>query len=450
MIRLSGYEPYRDIDIIETGLRPGEKLYEELLIASRDIEKTENEKIFVEHQPVVTPEELAEKLEILRGGAGKGSLGYPVGTPPRRFLTFREPEELNNAQGERVEIPPPAVCWLCTIKNTVRGWKCYERGAIHRHRSEIPLHFNAAPVPLDPAGGVSLGALLMGIYGGASYSGRQAAASEAREAALEDLQTQRDSLSDEMDSYKQNIKEAERQIRDAQYVIKDRQLTIENYQQQIDGLDVRRADCTAALEKARQVLNTTSNDEARVQAASAVHELNEALTGYTNQELSWQLYILNYQNEIETLKDTSAQDKVIEENEKLLEDKQKELDEMDEEIRKLEIPASASGPVVSAIKFAIVGAVLLACLTCGVVVVLGCFDRRLHDGEELASSCGARLLGDLRRPAETRCPLERRLQRWELGASVPETSEQYDQISANIRLLTEPGEIVVTGTEGKE
>ena len=292
-----------------------------------------------------------------------------------------------------------------------------------------------------------LGALLMGIYGGASYSGRQAAASEAREAALEDLQTQRDSLSDEMDSYKQNIKEAERQIRDAQYVIKDRQLTIENYQQQIDGLDVRRADCTAALEKARQVLNTTSNDEARVQAASAVHELNEALTGYTNQEVSWQLYILNYQNEIETLKDTSAQDKVIEENEKLLEDKQKELDEMDEEIRKLEIPASASGPVVSAIKFAIVGAVLLACLTCGVVVVLGCFDRRLHDGEELASSCGARLLGDLRRPAETRCPLERRLQRWELGASVPETSEQYDQISANIRLLTEPGEIVVTGTE---
>lgn len=292
-----------------------------------------------------------------------------------------------------------------------------------------------------------LGALLMGIYGGASYSGRQAAASEAREAALEDLQTQRDSLSDEMDSYKQNIKEAERQIRDAQYVIKDRQLTIENYQQQIDGLDVRRADCTAALEKARQVLNTTSNDVARVQAASAVHELNEALTGYTNQELSWQLYILNYQNEIETLKDTSAQDKVIEEKEKLLEDKQKELDEMDEEIRKLEIPASASGPVVSAIKFAIVGAVLLACLTCGVVVVLGCFDRRLHDGEELASSCGARLLGDLRRPAETRCPLERRLQRWELGASVPETSEQYDQISANIRLLTEPGEIVVTGTE---
>lgn len=292
-----------------------------------------------------------------------------------------------------------------------------------------------------------LGALLMGIYGGASYSGRQAAASEAREARWRI--SRRSEILCRMRWTRISRTSRKRSGRSGtpQYVIKDRQLTIENYQQQIDGLDVRRADCTAALEKARQVLNTTSNDEARVQAASAVHELNEALTGYTNQELSWQLYILNYQKELETLKDTSAQDKVIEENEKLLEDKQKELDEMDEEIRKLEIPASASGPVVSAIKFAIVGAVLLACLTCGVVVVLGCFDRRLHDGEELASSCGARLLGDLRRPAETRCPLERRLQRWELGASVPETSEQYDQLSANIRLLTEPGEIVVTGTE---
>lgn len=45
MIRLSGYVPYRDIDIVETGLRPGEKLYEELLIASRDIEQTENSQI---------------------------------------------------------------------------------------------------------------------------------------------------------------------------------------------------------------------------------------------------------------------------------------------------------------------------------------------------------------------------------------------------------------------
>lgn len=66
MIRLSGYVPYRDIDIVETGLRPGEKLYEELLIASRDIEQTENSQIFIERQPAITPGELKEKLAILQ------------------------------------------------------------------------------------------------------------------------------------------------------------------------------------------------------------------------------------------------------------------------------------------------------------------------------------------------------------------------------------------------
>ena len=105
LVRLSGYEPYRDIDIIETGLRPGEKLYEELLIASRDIEKTENEKIFVEHQPAITPEELAEKLEILRTALEKDPSAIRAALH-RVVPTFREPEELNSAQGERVEIPP--------------------------------------------------------------------------------------------------------------------------------------------------------------------------------------------------------------------------------------------------------------------------------------------------------------------------------------------------------
>ena len=42
MIRLSGYEPYKDIDIKEIGLRPGEKLYEELLIKSETLDKTSN------------------------------------------------------------------------------------------------------------------------------------------------------------------------------------------------------------------------------------------------------------------------------------------------------------------------------------------------------------------------------------------------------------------------
>ena len=48
MIRLSGLIPYKDIDIVEVGLRPGEKLYEELLIKTDALIKTDNEKIYVE------------------------------------------------------------------------------------------------------------------------------------------------------------------------------------------------------------------------------------------------------------------------------------------------------------------------------------------------------------------------------------------------------------------
>ncbi len=53
LIRLSGLEPNEDIKIVFTGLRPGEKLYEELLLAEEGLETTVNHKIFVA-QPVFT------------------------------------------------------------------------------------------------------------------------------------------------------------------------------------------------------------------------------------------------------------------------------------------------------------------------------------------------------------------------------------------------------------
>ena len=58
IIRLSGLEPDRDIEIRETGLRPGEKLYEELLIKNEKLTKTNNKQIFIEKDKPISLEEL--------------------------------------------------------------------------------------------------------------------------------------------------------------------------------------------------------------------------------------------------------------------------------------------------------------------------------------------------------------------------------------------------------
>lgn len=97
MIRLMGAQ---GIEIIETGLRPGEKLYEELLIKTENLDKTSNKLIFIEHDHPLSPEEISQKLQVLREACG--TMDDDLAREALRSVvpTFRRPEEVNEAVGK--------------------------------------------------------------------------------------------------------------------------------------------------------------------------------------------------------------------------------------------------------------------------------------------------------------------------------------------------------------
>ncbi|EYE87670.1 hypothetical protein Q428_11965 [Fervidicella metallireducens AeB] len=66
LIKLSGLEPEKDVEIKITGLRPGEKLYEELLMAEEGLGKTRHEKIFIGKPAYEDIDELKRKIGELK------------------------------------------------------------------------------------------------------------------------------------------------------------------------------------------------------------------------------------------------------------------------------------------------------------------------------------------------------------------------------------------------
>ncbi|MEG2175112.1 MAG: polysaccharide biosynthesis protein, partial [Oscillospiraceae bacterium] len=96
LVRLSGYVPYEDIPIVETGLRPGEKLYEELLIKNENLVKTENKKIFIEQQEAFSRAQVEYCLNRL-DQALMSDVENLCQVMRELVPTYRTPDEVNTA-----------------------------------------------------------------------------------------------------------------------------------------------------------------------------------------------------------------------------------------------------------------------------------------------------------------------------------------------------------------
>lgn len=92
MIRLSGVQ---GIEIIETGLRPGEKLYEELLVKTEELDKTDNSMIFIERDNALSKEEIYKKIDILRDACDTGDDLIAKEALRSVVPTFKRPEDVN-------------------------------------------------------------------------------------------------------------------------------------------------------------------------------------------------------------------------------------------------------------------------------------------------------------------------------------------------------------------
>lgn len=92
LIQLSGVQ---GIKIVETGLRPGEKLYEELLVKTEELDKTPNKMIFIERDTALSKEEISERMEILRKVCDMGDDLMAKEALRKVVPTYKTPEEMN-------------------------------------------------------------------------------------------------------------------------------------------------------------------------------------------------------------------------------------------------------------------------------------------------------------------------------------------------------------------
>ena len=95
LIKLSGFEPHEDIKIKVTGLRPGEKLYEELLMSEEGLTNTSHSKIYIGKPTFESIDKLNSKLEELNNilkERNNDSIKYKM---KQIVPTYKEPDEVN-------------------------------------------------------------------------------------------------------------------------------------------------------------------------------------------------------------------------------------------------------------------------------------------------------------------------------------------------------------------
>lgn len=98
VIRQCGLVPYKDIDIIFTGLRPGEKLFEELLLDVTKNEKTANSKIYVEKTKSVQP--VLSQIAFIKGALTKTDNDEIKNMLKQVVTSFTDYKEFNEAHKE--------------------------------------------------------------------------------------------------------------------------------------------------------------------------------------------------------------------------------------------------------------------------------------------------------------------------------------------------------------
>ena len=97
LIELSGYTLGEDMEIEITGMRPGEKLYEELLMDEENLEKTKHKKIFITQPMDITMNDVEEKLDMFREIVNDENTSKEdiKETMKKCVPTYKEPQEVN-------------------------------------------------------------------------------------------------------------------------------------------------------------------------------------------------------------------------------------------------------------------------------------------------------------------------------------------------------------------